>query len=72
MMKRLGVETSWMPNRLWELISLVPKRLGAETSRAESSMCRKLGTETSVNRQNAVAVVTCRKESCPSDYLALN
>ena len=51
-----------MPNRLGGLTSLVPKRLGAETSRAESS----------VNRQNAVSVVTCRKESCPSDYLALN
>ena len=40
----------------------MPNRLGAETSRAESS----------VNRHNAVSVVTCRKESCPSDYLALN
>ena len=26
----------------------------------------------SLSRQNAVAVVTCRKENCPSDYLALN
>ena len=51
-----------MPNRLGELTSLVPKRLGAETSRTESSVIRK----------NAISVVTCRKDSCPSDYLALN
>ena len=56
-----------MPNRVGELTSLVPKRLGAETSRAESSRCRK----TSVNRQSAVAVVVL-KESCPSDHLTLN
>ena len=55
-----------VPNRLGELTSLVPIRLGAETSKAESSRCRK----TSVNRQNAVAVVVL-KESCPSDYLAI-
>ena len=33
---------------------------------------KRLGAETSVNRQNAAVVVTCRKENCPSDYLALN
>ena len=55
-------------NRQGELTSLVPKRLGAERSRAESSKC----AETSVNRQNVVAVISCRKESCPSDYLALS
>ena len=55
-----------VPNRLGEVTSLVPIRLGAETSKAESSRCRK----TSVNRQSAVAVVVL-KESCPSDYLAI-
>ena len=37
---------------------MVPKRLGAETSRAESP--KRLDAETSVNRQNAVAVAERR------------
>ena len=39
-------------------------------------MPKRYGAETCINCQNAVAVVTSRKESCPSectaDYLALN
>ena len=58
---------------IWCRHALVPKRLGAESSRkinngAEMSWCR--------NRQNAVVVVevhsSTTKERCPSDYLALN